>query len=72
MTHELPRAYLPGAGGRALALPAWFPKSQRDKFPWNQELAHRAGRYVVYKVVRDPGEIDIPDWKLVESLGPGE
>jgi hypothetical protein len=60
-----------GPGGERLALPAWFPVSQRDKFPWNQKLVYRSGRYVVYEVVRPLGEIDIPDWFKLDELGPG-
>ena len=73
MTHTMRRAYAPGPDPHGPhALPRWFPKSERDKFPWNQKLVFRSGRYVVYEVVRDLGEIDIPRWEDVESLGPGE
>jgi hypothetical protein len=64
-----------GAGGDPFRLPRWFPVSQRDKFPCNQELVFRSGRYVVYRVdktQRPLGEIDIPDWFKLPELGPGE
>jgi hypothetical protein len=72
MTWDRKQAYEPGAGGDPLRLPAWFPVSQRDRFPWNQELVYRSGRYVVYRVVRPLGVVDIPDWADLGELGPGE
>ncbi len=61
-----------GPGGDPNTLPDWFPLSQRTKFPWNQELVFRSGRYVVYRVSQPLGEIDIPDWETLEDLGPGK
>jgi hypothetical protein len=72
MTYDMARAYAPGAGGDWRRLPAWFPKSQRGKFPWNQPIVFRSGRYLVFEVKYPPGEIDIPAWVDVGSLGPGE
>ena len=62
----------PGQGGDPLRLPAWFPKSQRVLFPWNQPVVFRAGRYVVHKMTLPPGVIDIPPWNTLDQLGPGE
>jgi hypothetical protein len=71
MTHDAHRPLAPGEGGDPLQLPAWFPASQRDKFPWNQPVVFRAGRYVVHEVTEPLGEIDIPDWPTLDQLGPG-
>jgi hypothetical protein len=71
MTWEPAEQYEPGVGD-PLRLPRWFPVSQRDKFPWNQEMVFRSGRYVVYRVANPLGEIDIPDWYRLDELGPGE
>jgi hypothetical protein len=68
MTHDHERAYAPGEGGDALKLPEWFPSSQRDRFPWNQPIVFRSGRYLVHKVEKPLGEIDIPEWDRVDSL----
>jgi hypothetical protein len=72
MTWDRARAYEPGAGGDPLRLPAWFPLSQRDKFPWNQPIRFRAGPYLVHEVVNPLGEIDVADWDTLDQLGPGE
>lgn len=63
MTYDLGKAYSPGEFGPN-SLPAWFPKSQRSAFPWNQPIVFRSGRYVVHRIERPPmpEEIDIPDW----------
>lgn len=73
MTYHYHEAYAPGAAGPN-SLPAWFPKSQRGLFPWNQPVVFRAGRYVVHKITRPPTaeEIDLPDWYHLDELGPGE
>ena len=73
MTWYPERAREPGAHGPH-ALPAWFPLSQRGRFPWDQPLVFRAGRYTVHRVGRrpEPGEIDIPAWGDLGDLGPGE
>jgi hypothetical protein len=70
MTYRLADAYAPGAGGEH-SLPAWLPKSQRGVFPWDQPVVFRAGRYVVHKVERPVGEVDIPAWEKLDELGPG-
>ena len=72
MTWEKDLPLAPGAGGDPLRLPAWFPKSQRDRFPWNQPVVFRAGRYVVHKMSLPPGVIDVPAWDTLDQLGPGE
>ena len=76
---DLMRMQWPGGDPRAaaksgedLALPAWFPLSQRDRFPWNQTLRFRSGRYLVYEVTHEIGDVDIPGWLTLGSLGPGE
>lgn len=58
--------------GEYLALPAWFPMSWRDRFPWNQSPRFRCGRYYVYEVTKEIGDVDIPTWRSLGSLGPGE
>ena len=62
----------PDARGDPQGLPAWLPLSQRDRFPWDQPIAFRAGRYVVHRVAGPLGDIDIPDWRVLGDLGPGE
>ena len=68
MTYHLDKAYAPGEAG-PLSLPAWFPVEQRSKYPWNQTMVYRSGRYVVYRVDRVPlpEEIDIPDWNNLKD-----
>jgi hypothetical protein len=61
MTEDRDLPHAPGKGGPH-ALPAWFPASERTKFPWNQRLVFRAGRYVVYQIANPLGEIGVPDW----------
>lgn len=72
MTYDRNAAYAPGAGGDPRRYAPWFPVSQRDKFPWNQPVVFRSGRYLVHKVVNPLGEIDIPDYWDLDKLGPGE
>jgi hypothetical protein len=72
MTWDTQLPLEPGADGDPLRLPAWFPLSQRDKFPWNQPVVFRAGRYVVHKMSVPPGVIDVPAWNTLDQLGPGE
>jgi hypothetical protein len=52
------------------SLPAWFPASQRDRFPWNQPVVFRSGRYVVHRVAHPLGPIDVPAWEALEGFGP--
>lgn len=65
-------AYEPGADGDPHQLPAWFPSSDREKFPWNQPIVFRAGRYVVHKIEKPLGVIDIPDLFQTDSDEPDE
>ena len=58
-------------------LPVWLPPNERQKFPWNQPVVFRSGRYVVHKI--DPtkplGVIRVPDWEKLDQLaefGPEE
>jgi hypothetical protein len=64
MTRDPARAEQGGAG-----LPEWLPQRERERFPWNQPLVFRSGRYVVHRVVRPPRpeEIDITDWSEVRE-----
>jgi hypothetical protein len=70
MTYYKDQAYAPGANGDSHRLPQWFPASQRTAFPWNQPIAFRSGRYVVHKVEKPLGVIDIPDWSTLDTFGP--
>jgi hypothetical protein len=72
MTWRLDEAYAPGAQGDPHLLPTWMPLSQRSVFPWNQPIVFRSGRYLVHKVERPLGAIDLPDWFKLDELGPGE
>jgi hypothetical protein len=72
MTWDADEAYAPGAGGDPHRLPPWFPRSQRTAFPWNQPIVFRSGRYLVHKIERPLGPIDVPDWDYLDRLGPGE
>jgi hypothetical protein len=72
MTRSYTEAYAPGANGDSHQLPRWFPISQRTAFPWNQPIVFRYGRYVVHKVEKPLGVIDVPDWFTLDTLGPGE
>jgi hypothetical protein len=58
-------------------LPVWLPANERAKFPWNQPVVFRAGRYVVHRIdpTRPLGVIRVPDWVPPERLaefGPDE
>ncbi|MFO0822340.1 MAG: hypothetical protein U0792_04365 [Gemmataceae bacterium] len=55
-----------------LRLPGGFPDEHLQKFPWNQKLVFRSGRYVVFEVVNPLGDIDVPDWDTLSGFGPGE
>jgi hypothetical protein len=46
-----------------------MPQRERERFPWNQPIVFRSGRYVVHQVVRPPRpeEIDITDWSEVRE-----
>ncbi len=67
-----PSSWVPGD-----PLPVWLPANERQKFPWNQPVVYRSGRYVVHKI--DPniplGTIRVPDWDSLDQLpffGPDE
>ncbi len=62
----------PDARGDPGGLPAWLPLSVRDSFPWDQPVAFRSGRYVVHRVTRPIGDVDVPDWHKLDELGPGD
>src|SRR5262245_38914214 len=49
-------------------LPVWIPPNERQKFPWNQPVVFRSGRYVVHKVTQPLGVIRVPDWDRVDQL----
>ena len=67
-TKEKSRAYAPGEDGDSRKLPAWFSPAERDKFPWNQPIVFRSGRYLVHKIANPLGVIDIPEWENVDPL----
>ena len=51
-------------------LPLWLPPAERARFPWNQRVTFRSGRYIVHEV--DPkalGLIRVPDWDKLDRLG---
>ena len=68
MTYHLGKAYALGERG-PLSLPGWFPSSERGRFPWNQPIVFRSGRYFVHRIDRrpKPEEIDIPDWSNLKD-----
>jgi len=51
-------------------LPVWLPPHERQRFPWNQPVVFRAGRYVVHRI--DPtkplGVIRVPDWDKLDQI----
>ena len=51
-------------------LPVWLPAGERQKFPWNQPVVFRCGRYVVHKI--DPtkplGVIRVPAWERLDKF----
>jgi hypothetical protein len=72
MTWNRNNAYAPGANGDSHQLPLWFPISQRSSYPWNQPIVFRSGRYLVHRVEKPLGVIDIPDWDHLDQLGSGK
>ncbi len=77
MTWDKHAVYEPGAWRAGDPLPVWLPPVERRKFPWNQSIVFRSGRYVVHKI--DPtvplGVIRVPDWDQLgqlDRLGPDE
>ncbi|QJW97433.1 hypothetical protein [Frigoriglobus tundricola] len=70
-------AYAPAAWRAGDPLPVWLPPNEREKFPWNQPVVFRSGRYLVHRL--DPtkplGVIRVPDWDRLDKLaefGPDE
>ena len=58
-------------------LPVWLPANEREKFPWNQPIVFRSGRYTVHQIdpTRPLGTIRVPDWvslRRLASFGPDE
>lgn len=49
-------------------IPYWLPEAERGRFPWNQPIVFRSGRYVVHRIAvpPQPEEIDIIDWSEVK------
>lgn len=51
-------------------LPVWLPANERERFPWNQPVVFRSGRYLVHKI--DPtkplGVVRVPDWDRLDRL----
>ena len=72
MTWGAGRDDAPDARGDPNGLPAWLPLSLRASFPWDQPVAFRSGRYVVHRVTRPIGDVDVPDWHRLDRLGPGD
>lgn len=68
--HERSAPYQESAWRAGDPLPVWLPDHERAKFPWNQPVVFRSGRYVVHKI--DPnvplGEIRVPDWDSLDEL----
>jgi hypothetical protein len=74
-TWDAAAPYRPESWRSGDPLPVWLPAHERDRFPWNQPVVFRAGRYVVHRI--DPntplGEVRVPDWdSLGELLKPRE
>ena len=72
MTRKKGVAAAPDARGDPNGLPAWLPLSLRGSFPWDQPVAFRSGRYVVHRVTRPIGDVDVPAWHRLDDLGPGD
>ena len=51
-------------------LPVWLPAAERERFPWNQPVVFRSGRYVVHRIDRSKplGVIRVPDWDKLDRL----
>ena len=51
-------------------LPVWLPPAERERFPWNQPVVFRSGRYLVHRI--DPniplGKVRVPDWDKLDQL----
>jgi hypothetical protein len=61
-TYDRGAAYRPESWRPGDPLPVWLPPAERERFPWNQPVVFRSGRYLVHKVDRPPGVIRVPDW----------
>jgi hypothetical protein len=77
MTWDRRAVYDPASWRAGDPLPVWLPANERQKFPWNQEVVFRSGRYVVHKIDRSKplGVIRVPDWEKLDRLrafGPNE
>jgi hypothetical protein len=77
MTWDSEKVYSPAQWRAGDPLPAWLPPNERQKFPWNQPVVFRCGRYVVHKIDRTKplGVIRVTDWDKVDrldKLGPNE
>jgi hypothetical protein len=70
MKYDRHAPYDPDSWRRNDPLPYWLPPRERAKFPWNQPVVFRSGRYVVHKI--DPtkplGVIRVPDWLRLNEL----
>jgi hypothetical protein len=74
-TWEKKAVYDPASWQAGDPLPRWLPVNERAKFPWNQPVVFRSGRYVVHKVTQPLGTIRVPDWGdlgYLDQLGPDE
>lgn len=71
MTWDRGAVYDPHSWRAGDPLPVWLPPNERQRFPWNQPVVFRAGRYVVHRI--DPtkplGVIRVPDWDKLDRLG---
>lgn len=63
------KVYDPASWREGDPLPVWLPANERAKFPWNQPVVFRSGRYVVHKVEKPLGVIRVPDWGDLDRLG---
>ncbi len=68
-TYDRGAVYRPESWRPGDPLPVWLPAAERERFPWNQPVVFRSGRYVVHKI--DPnvplGVIRVPDWGKLDQ-----
>jgi hypothetical protein len=71
MTWDRDKVYDPAQWRAGDPLPAWLPPAERAKFPWNQPVVFRSGRYLVHRIdrTRPLGVIRVTDWDKVDRLG---
>jgi hypothetical protein len=71
MIWDRDKVYDPASWRTGDPLPLWLPPGERRKFPWNQPVVFRSGRYLVHKVDRTKplGVIRVTDWDKVDRLG---